>query len=120
MIRSLSVCGDFTFGQGKQNYLVGEEEYRLIVSSVLTTIYRDIFFDPEEGIDWFYYLDNGGNIGQFDNLVLLIRYRLQSLNFVAAISNITIALGGKRQFNLSATVLLKGNGSIEIAQNFNF
>jgi hypothetical protein len=106
MIRALDKQGDFTFGSGRQNYLQGNAEYRLIIASVLKSFYGDLFFAPEEGFDWLYYMNGGGSR---DELLILIRYRLQTLDFITGVKELDFVMTGKRTYIISGTVLIENN-----------
>lgn len=52
IIRNLDANGDWTFGQGKQNYLNGNPAIGLNVVTRLRSWVGDCFFDTLAGIDW--------------------------------------------------------------------
>jgi hypothetical protein len=52
IIRNLDSNGDWTFGQGKQNYLTGNAAIGLNIRTRLLSWVNDCFFDLRAGIDW--------------------------------------------------------------------
>ncbi len=52
IIRALDATGDWTFGQGKQNYLIGQKAIALNIQTRLLSFLNDCFFDLNAGIDW--------------------------------------------------------------------
>lgn len=52
IIRALSSTGDATFGQGRENFLSGQNAVALNIRTRLYCFLRDCFFDIQSGIDW--------------------------------------------------------------------
>jgi len=52
IIRALDNTGDATFGQGKQNFLSGQNAIAENVQTNLYCFLRDCYFDIQKGIDW--------------------------------------------------------------------
>lgn len=53
IVRALDLNGDWTFGQGKANYLQGTKQIEQSIKTRLLSFLGDCFFDPTAGIDWF-------------------------------------------------------------------
>lgn len=51
IIRAL-LAGDSTFGQGRENFLSGQNAVALNIQTRLYSFLRDCFFDIQSGIDW--------------------------------------------------------------------
>lgn len=81
LMRALDGNGDWTFGQGKQNYLAGQQAVAQNVSTRLKSFKNNCFFDMNAGIDWMTYL---GFLGQEQAIVLNVRaIILQSFGIVS-------------------------------------
>lgn len=52
IIRALTTDGDSTFGQGRENFLSGQNAISLNIKTRLYSFLRDCFFDIQSGIDW--------------------------------------------------------------------
>lgn len=52
IFRALTPTGDFTFGQGQQNYLRDEAAIELNVETRLKSFLADCFWAMDFGIDW--------------------------------------------------------------------
>ena len=52
IIRALDKNGDATFGQGKQNFLSGQNAIAENIQTNLYCFLRDCYFDIQKGIDW--------------------------------------------------------------------
>lgn len=52
IFRALDVSGDWTFGQGRQNYLTDEPAIELNVATRLKSFLGDAFWQTDFGIDW--------------------------------------------------------------------
>lgn len=51
-IRNLDSAGDWTFGQGRQNYLRDERAIELNVQTRLACFLNDCFWQMDFGVDW--------------------------------------------------------------------
>lgn len=52
-IRALDpITGDWSFGQGRQNYLTGESEINEDIATALKVFLGECFFDTSAGVDW--------------------------------------------------------------------
>lgn len=52
MIRAIDASGDFSFGQGRQNYLSGEAEINQDIATALKVFLGECFFNTSAGVDW--------------------------------------------------------------------
>ena len=59
--RALDSNGDWTFGQGKQNYLIGAKEVQQNAVTRIKSFKNDWFSDTEQCSDWFNILGNTNN-----------------------------------------------------------
>ncbi|MCL2520582.1 MAG: hypothetical protein FWE37_06230 [Spirochaetaceae bacterium] len=116
MIRAL-IDNDFSFGGGKQNYLTGEAEEQLVLKLILQSFYGELFFAPEEGIDWLYYISH--KIAK-EELELVIRHNLLKANFIQAINELAITIDStKRVVNLKVNLLTNTGNIINNEEEIN-
>ena len=52
IFRNLDASGDWTFGQGKSNYIAGNPAIGLNIKTRLLCWLTDCFFDQNAGVDW--------------------------------------------------------------------
>jgi hypothetical protein len=52
IVRALDLNHDWTFGKGKNNYLVNNSAVAQLIQTNLLSYTGDCFFDLEAGIDW--------------------------------------------------------------------
>ncbi len=52
IFRNLDENGDWTFGQGKSNYVSGDQAIGLNIKTRVLCWLNDCFFDQKAGIDW--------------------------------------------------------------------
>lgn len=52
IFRNLTADGDFTFGQGRQNYLRNDQAVALNIKTRLLSFLNDCFWAMDFGIDW--------------------------------------------------------------------
>lgn len=51
--RNVTSDNDWTFGKGKQSYVIDEEALKLNLKTRINSFLNDCFFAVDEGIDWF-------------------------------------------------------------------
>ena len=92
--------GDWTFGQGLQNYATGSEEVAQNVKTRIKSFKNDWFLDTDFGIDWFNILGNKSNeetiIRELDRVVT-------NTDGVRTIRNIELSLD--RQTRLASVII---------------
>ena len=64
-----SLTGDWTFGQGRQNYLTGAAEINQDIATALKVFLGECFFDTAFGVDWW------NLIGGFDAPGIIMQCR---------------------------------------------
>jgi hypothetical protein len=97
IFRELDINGDWTFGRGKQNYLV---ENRAIMKNIETTLkwfFSECFFAPDGGVPWFSLL------GQKNTELLLLSLKNTIINCdgVTKITDILFELSQDRVATVS-------------------
>lgn len=73
-VRALDASGDWTFGQGRNNYLNGNAAVVQDINTRLNSLLGDCFFDLGAGIDWLNLL------GQTNQLALNLAISAMILN----------------------------------------
>lgn len=51
------ITGDWTYGAGRNNYVIKNQEIALNIKTRVLSFFGDCFFATNEGIDWFNLLD---------------------------------------------------------------
>lgn len=109
--RALSPTGDYTFGAGKQNFLVNSPE--TVAQSVLTRLrlwQGEWFLDKTEGTPWLQQILGKGTKSLYD---LAIQTRVLETNGVTGIStyssslkdrNLTVSMTIDTQFGTSSPI----------------
>lgn len=62
IVRQVDINGDWTFGQGRNNYLRANAAVVQNVATRLRSFLGDCFFDLTAGIDWFNLLGGGDQL----------------------------------------------------------
>ena len=63
LTRSIDGANDWNFGNGIQNYLSEKNAVGQNIKTRIQSFYRDCFFSPEDGIDWFTFLGSKNQTG---------------------------------------------------------
>lgn len=92
--------GDWTFGQGQQNYLTGEAEINQDIATALKVFLGECFFDTSFGVDW-WNLIGGRNAAA---IVLQCRKIIAARPGVTKITSVFAALDASRALRISYNV----------------
>lgn len=86
--RALDTNGDWTFGNGVQNYLVGVSAIAADISTALKVFLGECFFATTFGVDWW------NLIGSKDQLSIIVQCRqiIASRDGVVKINSVSAAL----------------------------
>lgn len=115
IFRNLDADGDWTFGQGIQNYVSGNEAIGLNIKTRLLSWLYDCFFDQFAGIDW---LTRLGAKNQRNALELdLRRVILQSYGVTAINSFSSTLIGRAYVANYSINTIYSQNYIDSLQQN---
>lgn len=90
IFRSLDSLGDWTFGQGVQNYLRDEDAIELNVKTRLKSFLGDCFWATEFGVDWWELLGTMNPKAQAA-VVLATRLMIAESYGVVRINSVTAA-----------------------------
>lgn len=101
IVRSLDVNHDWTFGKGKNNYLVNNDAIVQLINTNLNSYLGDCFFALDEGVDWFNLLGSKNQAA----LELAVRAVILNTEGVTAIIDVSINFGETtRQITMTYTV----------------
>lgn len=106
-VRALTSLGDWTFGAGRNNYLVANAAAGQAIATRLSSFLGDCFFAQTAGIDWWTFLG-----GSKDQLALqlaisaiILNTQSQGQNVVTGINNLVLNLDHPtRAFTVSYSV----------------
>ena len=84
--RAIDSSHDFTFGNGKENYLSEQNALGQNIDTRVLSFVNDCFFAPTDGIDWFTYLGSKNQAGLKNAIAKIILnttgvYSLDELSF---------------------------------------
>jgi hypothetical protein len=100
IIRALDVNHDWTFGQGKLNYITQTNAVVQDIDTRLRSFLGDCFFDISSGIDWFNLLGEKNKIA----LELAVRTVILNTENVSGILDSSISVDNNRQITISYSV----------------
>lgn len=108
--------GDWTFGQGQQNYLTGEAEINQDIATALKIFLGECFFDTDAGVDWWNLI--GGHSA--NNIVLQCRKVIAARPGVTKITSVTATLDARTRalliaYNVSTVFSLQTINTVTIS-----
>lgn len=83
IIRALDNENDVTFGQGKQNFLSGQNAIAENIQTNLYCFLRDCYFDIQKGVDWIRFMSVPTNAAEIKMSVrgtVLLCFGVTSIN----------------------------------------
>lgn len=95
IIRATTATGDFTFGNGLQNYFTNEAAIEANIKSKLLSWTGNCYFDLLAGIDW----KNRLNTGQQANLVVELKSLVLQCYGVLSIVSFQANFNGATRFD---------------------
>lgn len=100
IVRQVDINGDFTFGQGLNNYVRNSSAVMQNISTRLRSVLYDCFFDTQNGVDWFNLL------GQKDETALNLALAAAILNTdgVTKLINLAVTRDAARKVTVSYQV----------------
>lgn len=96
-IRNLDGNHDWTFGSGKSNYVVENQEIALNIETRVLSFLGNCFFATDEGIDWFNLLDYRYQ----DRLENSVQEVVKNTPGVTGINSIDVLIGANRQIRIA-------------------
>lgn len=108
--------GDWTFGQGQQNYLTGEAEINQDIATALKVFLGECFFDVSFGVDWWNLI--GGN--REKSIILQCRRVIAARAGVTKITSVFAALDANSRalrisYNVSTVFSLQTVNTVTIS-----
>lgn len=107
LLRALDTSGDWTYGQGKNNYLTRNRAVAQNIQCRLLSFLGDCFFDINAGIDWFTYLGGKDQI----SLNLAVSAVILNTQDVTGVKQLSIALNRTTR-NLTITYVVQTTYSV--------
>ena len=98
-VRAL-IAGDWTFGSGKNNYIVGNAAVAQNIKTRLQSFLGDCFFDTTAGLDWFNLVGSKSQIA----LQLAISSTILNTIDVTGILALSVSLNAQRILSVSYQV----------------
>lgn len=97
IFRETSQDGDFVWGRGKQNYLVGNAAIAKNIETRLKTYFSEAFFDTTKGIPWLSLL------GQKDlsPLLLAVRNSIVDAYGVVRVTDVSFTIDTARNITIT-------------------
>lgn len=100
IVRQNTGDNDWTFGQGKQNYLRDREAIKQLVKTRLQEFYGDCFWNTSSGIDYFSLLEKGRQ----EQLEQAIKQTIIETDGIVAIKDVNVYKDAYRRLYASYTV----------------
>lgn len=95
--RNLDSNHDWTFGSGKSNYVIENQEIALNLETRILSFLGNCFFATDEGIDWFNLLDYRYQ----DRLENSVQEVVKNTPGVTGINSIDVLIGANRQIRIA-------------------
>lgn len=110
------VTKDWTWGQGRQNYLTGEAEINQDIATALRVFLGECFFDTTFGVDWWNLL---GGKGTAAAIVLQCRKVIAARSGVTKINRVDASVDSRTRslrvsYNVSTVYSLQTVNSVSI------
>lgn len=100
IVRALDSTGDWTYGQGTNNYLSGNAAVAQTIRTRLNSFLGDCFFDLGAGINWFSFLGSKNELG----LNLAVSAVILNTANVISLTQLSINLNSNRLCTIAYTV----------------
>lgn len=117
IIRALDKSGDWTFGQGKQNYLSSQKAITQNIQTRLLEFYNNAFWNMNAGADWPRLL---GTPGTKQEITLTCRAIILQSYGVNTVNSISVSyLGSTRSISLEFNIntIYTSNASVQFQLN---
>lgn len=117
IVRGLDSDHDWTFGNGRANYLTESEAIKQCIKTKLLSLQNNWFLNFEDGIAWFDYLEKNPNTTQLERD---IKAAINSVDGVTSIISFDILLDSiTRTFLIQLEYSDKYNNTNEVEFNVN-
>lgn len=98
MIRNLDKNWDWVFGNGKQDYAIGQRSMEIDILTNIKCWKNNCFYDLDKGIDWYNIL---GSFGSDKKLINQLVSLLLNIDGVVEIKSIDYNITDERKINLN-------------------
>lgn len=98
--RNLDNNGDWTFGLGRNNYVIENQEIALNIKTRVLSFLGDCFFATDEGIDYWNLLE----YNKQDQLENAIASTIAATDGVQKVNNVDIIIGSNRRMTVSYSI----------------
>lgn len=103
--RSLTPSGDWTWGQGRQNYSVAEPAIEINIKTALQMFRAEAFWAADFGVDWLSLLSTTGATQTAGNIILQTRTIIvQSFGVTKVNSVVPVFVSATRAFSLTYNI----------------
>jgi hypothetical protein len=117
IIRALDTAGDWTFGQGKQNYLFSWKAINQNIQTRLLEFFNNAFWNMNAGADWPRLL---GTPGTKQEIVLTCRAIILQSYGVNAVNSLSMAyLGSTRSISMEFNISTIYTSSFSVQMQLN-
>jgi hypothetical protein len=99
-VRAIDINGDWSFGNGAENYLVNINALQQMINTKLKFFLNDCFFAMTQGIDWFNLLGGKNQIA----LNLAINATILGTENVVSLNQLTLTLTSSRLITIVYSV----------------
>ncbi len=99
-IRKIDDTSDWTFGKGKEDYILEDSAIAQNIKTRLLSWINDCFFGLQEGLDWAEYFDKG----QEDNMIQAIKTVLLASYGVLAVNDISSSRDSARKITITYNI----------------
>jgi hypothetical protein len=99
-VRALDINGDFTFGQGRNNYLTRNKEVAQNIQTRLRQFLGDCWFSIGSGIDWFNLLGGKNKAA----IQLAVSTTIRNTKDVTGVIEVSVNVDNNRRITISYTV----------------
>ena len=97
--RNLDYNGDWTFGAGKNNYVIQSQEIALNIKTRILSFLGDCFFAPTEGIDWWHLFE----YNKQDELENAVMATIAETEGVESVEQVDSYINSSRKITLTYT-----------------
>jgi hypothetical protein len=117
-VRALDQAGDWLFGKGQQDYLVGLPAIEQNIQTRILFVLNDCFFAMAQGIDWFNLLGGKNQLA----LNLAVSTTILNTDLVTGLVQLSVVLDATRKLTISYVVntALSGQANTTLAGSIDF
>jgi hypothetical protein len=117
IIRALNANHDWTFGKGKNDFIRDQKAVIENIDTRLLSFFRDCFFDPNAGIDWFRLM---GTKSTQEEIKLSVRRVILQSYGVVRVNDISVGLIDRAitlTYNIDSIFTTQFSQNLEVMPN---